>query len=201
MWDSEKKLVLETKLKIVESGLVVGNAGNVSLRITNADGKDFLAITPSQRYCDSLNPEDMVIVDFEGNNVEGELKPSMETMLHVEIYKKRKNVNAIIHAHPPYSSVLAVTGQEIPCILDDQVIFLGGLIKVAPYAPAGSRRLVENVIYSLEDKNAVIMANHGSLSVGKDMIEAFNNCEILEKTAKIYIHALTIGQVKLIPQD
>jgi L-fuculose-phosphate aldolase len=199
MWDSEKKLVLETKRKLVSRGLVVGNAGNVSLRVVNSPTTQLLAITPSGRYCDSLNSDDMVIVDFEGKNVEGQLKPSMETMLHIEIYKTRKDVNAIIHAHPVYGSVLAVAGKEIPGILDDQIICLGGDIKVAEYAVAGTQQLVENVVRSLGDKNAVIMANHGCVTVGKDMTEAFTNCEILEKTSRIYVHALSLGEVNLVP--
>lgn len=201
MWELEKKLVLGTKRKMVAKGLVVGNVGNVSLRLVDSNVNELLAITPSGRYCDSLNPDDMIIVGFDGTKVEGEFKPSMETMLHVEIYKNRKDVNAIIHAHPLYCSVIAVVGREIPSILDDQIIFLGGDIRIAEYAIAGSQALVGNVVRSLGDKNAVIMANHGCLSVGKDITEAFTNCEILEKTAKIYVHALSLGEVKVVPSN
>ncbi len=201
MWELEKKLVLETKRKMIANGLVIGNEGNVSLRIVNSNVNTLLAITPSGRNCDSLDPDDMIIVGFDGSKVEGRFEPSMETMLHVEVYKNRKDVNAIIHAHPLYCSVIAVVGREIPSILDDQVIFLGGDIRIAKYAIAGSQALVGNVVRSLGDKNAVIMANHGCLSVGKDITEAFTNCEILEKTAEIYVHALSLGEVKVVPSN
>ena len=201
MWELEKKLVLETKRKMVAKGLVIGNEGNVSLRLVDSNVNALLAITPSGRDCDSLNPGDMIIVNFGGRKVDGEFEPSMETMLHIEIYKNRKDVNAIIHAHPLYCSVMAVVGREIPSILDDQVIFLGGDIGIAAYARAGSQALVKNVVRALGDKNAVIMANHGCLSVGKDVKEAFTNCEILEKTAKIYAHALSLGEVKVVPSN
>jgi L-fuculose-phosphate aldolase len=186
---------------MVEKGLVVGNAGNVSMRFADSNGRELVAVTPTSRYCDSLNPSDMVIVDFNGKRVEGEFKPSVETMLHVEIYKARKEVNAIIHAHPVFSSVIAVIGQGIPAILDDQVACLGGEIRVADYASSGSQEMVRNVVAALGERNAVVMANHGALSVGKDMREAVTNCEVLEKTAKIYVYALSLGKVNPVPSS
>jgi len=198
MWDSEKEMVLETAREMAQKGLTVGNMGNVSMRLENASGRELLAITPSGRYYDSLRLDDMVIVDFAGKCIEGKLKPSVETMLHIEIYKKRKNVNAVVHSHPVFSSVLAVAGLEIPVIIDDQVVCLGGEIKIAEYAPSGSPEMVRNVVSALGARNAVIMANHGALSVGRDIRDALTNCEILEKTARIYVHALGLGKINLL---
>jgi L-fuculose-phosphate aldolase len=196
MWDTEKKMVLETAQQMVQQGLVVGNMGNVSMRLGDTRHRELLAITPSRRYYDSLTPDDVVIVDFEGKSVEGKLKPSVEVMLHIGIYKKRKKVNAIVHSHPVFSSVVAVMGMEIPAILDDQVVCLGGGINIAKYAPSGSSEMVRNVVSALGLKNAVIMANHGALSVGSDMRDALTNCQILEKTARVYVYALGLGKVK-----
>jgi L-fuculose-phosphate aldolase len=159
-----------------------------------------VAITPSGRYYDSLSSNDIVIVDFEGKLVEGKLKPSVETMLHIQIYKKRKKVNAIVHSHPIFSSVAAVAGLEIPAILDDQVTCLGGEIKVAEYASSGSQKMVRNVVSALGSRNAVIMANHGALSVGRDIRDALTNCEMLEKTAKIFIYAFGLGKINFLPK-
>lgn len=198
MWDSEKKMVLEAALQMVERGLVVGTTGNVSMRIDHSGGRELVAITPSGRHYDLLKPGDMVIVDFEGKRVEGKLKPSVETMLHIAIYQARQQVNAVVHAHPVFSSVVAVAGLKIPPILDDQVACLGGEIKVAEYAHSGSRRMVRKVVSALGDRNAVLMANHGALGVGKDLRDAVINCELLEKTAKIYVYALAIGKVNLV---
>jgi L-fuculose-phosphate aldolase len=199
MWEFEKKIVLEAKKHISEKGLVLGNMGNVSLRIADTDGKKLVAITPSGRYCDSLNLDDIVIVDFEGKCVEGKFKPSVETMLHIGIYRVREEMNAIIHAHPVFSSVMAVIGQGIPSILDDQIICLGGEIKVAAYAKSGSTEMVKNVVSALGAKNAVILANHGALSAGRDIREAITNCEILEKTAKVYVYASNLGKINTVP--
>src|SRR3972149_9108257 len=112
-------------------GLTVGTSGNISLRLPTRGKKQLLAITPSSLHYDTLDTEDIQIVDFNGKRVEGDLKPSMETPLHIGIYKARANVNAIIHTHSVYASALAVAGVEIPPILDDQVAYLGGGIKVA----------------------------------------------------------------------
>lgn len=199
MWDTEKKRVLEAALEMVERGLVVGTMGNVSMRMASTDGRELVAITPSGRYYASLSPKDIVIVDSEGKGVEGKLKPSVETMLHIGIYKARKQVNAVVHAHPVFSSVVAVAGLKIPPILDDQVACLGGEIIVAEYAPSGSREMVRNVVAALGTRNVLLMANHGALGVGKDLEDAVVNCEILEKTAKIYVYALAIGKVNLVP--
>lgn len=201
MWESERKEVLEAAQRMAEKGFTVGSSGNVSLRIKESGGRELVAITPSGRYYDSMKADDIVIVDFEGQRVEGELAPSIETMLHIGIYKARKKVNAVIHTHPVFGSVIAVTGMEIPPILDDQVTQIGGEIKVAQYALSGSPEMVKNVIAALGPRNAVLMANHGALSVGRNMREAFTICELLEKTAGIYISALGIGKVNLLPAD
>jgi L-fuculose-phosphate aldolase len=195
MWEAEKKLVLKAALQMVEKGLVVGTAGNISMRISGSGRSGLVAITPSGCHYDLLKPKDMVIVDFNGERVEGKLKPSVETMLHIEIYKARQQVNAVVHAHPVFSSVIAVARQNIPPILDDQVACLGGEISVADYAPSGSQEMVRNVVLALGSRNAVLMANHGALSVGKNIREAITNCELLEKTAKVYVHALVIGKI------
>jgi L-fuculose-phosphate aldolase len=199
MWESEKKVVLEAACEMSRKGLIVGNEGNVSMRLVEASGRELVAITPSGLYDELLTPDDMVIVDFEGKRMEGKHKPSIETMLHIEIYKARKKVNAVVHAHPVFSSVVAVTRHEIPAILDDQVICLGGEIKVAEYAPSGSQKMIQNVVSALGAGNAVLMANHGALSVGVDMRDALTNCEILEKTSKVYVYALGLGRVNLVP--
>ena len=199
MWNTEKKAVIEAAQQLAQSGLVVGTSGNVSMRLKERDGHEMLAITPSGRYYDLLQVDDIVIVGFDGERIEGELNASIETMMHIEIYRARKKVNAIIHTHPVFSSAISVAGLDIPPILDDQVVYIGGEIKVAEYAIPGSPELAKNVVSALGPKNAVILANHGALSVGSDMREAFTNCERLENTAKIYIYALSAGKINLLP--
>lgn len=200
-WQEQKKLVLETSLKMVEKGLVTGSSGNISLRLPPDGDRELLAITPTSRHYDLLTVDDIQVVDFEAKSVEGKLAPSVETMLHIGIYRVRKDVNAIIHTHSVFASAVSVTGREIPCIMDDQVIYIGGEIRVARYAVSGSSEMEKNVIAALARKNAALLANHGAIGVGRTMREAFEICELVEKTARIYLLALAAGKVNLVPEE
>ena len=193
-WQKEKDMVLETARQMLKEGLVVGASGNVSVRLVSPD-QDLMAITPNQRYYDEITPEDIVVVDFEVEPVEGDLPPSVESLLHIEVYRSRLDVNAVIHSHPPFASVLAVAGLEIPPVLEDQVIYLGGEIKLAPYAPSGSEELGHNALAALGERNAALLANHGAVTVGRNLKEALIACQYLEKTARVYVGALGLGKV------
>jgi L-fuculose-phosphate aldolase len=201
MWESEKKTVIEIAQEMERKGLVVGTAGNVSLRLKDPSGRELLAITPSGRYYDSLKVDDIVVVDFAGQRVEGEQKASIETVMHTEVYKARKKVNAVVHAHPAFCSVIAVAGMDIPPLIDEQVIYIGGEIKVAQYAFPGTPELAKSAVSALGPRNAVILANHGVLSVGRDMREALTICELAEEMAKIYVSALSLGKVNQLPAE
>lgn len=198
-WQSEKKIVLEAARQMSARGLVVGTSGNISLRLGGK--RKLLAITPSFRHYDLLSIDDIQIVDFNGQNVEGNLRPSMETMLHIGIYKARKNINAIIHTHSVYASAAAVAGKEIPPILDDQVAFLGGEIQIARHALSGSPEQVAAAIEALADRSGVLLANHGAVGTGRTMRDAFTAAELIEKTAKIYLLALAAGKVNRLPPE
>jgi len=200
-WVAERKIVLDAARQAAGMGLVVGTAGNFSVRLGENGGRGLLAITPTSRYYDTLTVNDVVVVDFDGQRVEGELTPSVEVMMHLGIYKARRKVNAVCHIHPIFASVFAVTGQEIPPIIDDQITYLGGRIKVARYALSGTPELVEYVLSALGPNNAVILAHHGAVCCGRDMREAVTNCEMLEKTARIYLYALSAGEVTPFPED
>jgi L-ribulose-5-phosphate 4-epimerase len=200
-WQREKNLVLETAQKMLEKGLVTGTAGNVSLRLPPEEGRPLLAITPSSRYYDSLGIDDIQIIDFEAQTIEGNLPPSIETALHIGIYQARKNVNAVIHTHSVFASAIAVAGLDIPAILDDQVAFLGGEIRLAKHALAGSQKQVMNTVAALEDRSAVLLPNHGAVGTGRTMRQAFIACELIEKTARIYLLAMSTGKVNLMPAE
>ena len=200
-WQEEKRLVMEAAQRMLEKGLVVGTSGNVSRRLPPEEGRDLLAITPSSRYYDLLTIDDIQVIDFEAEPVEGDLPPSVETMLHIGIYKARRNIKAVIHTHSVYASAIAVAGLDIPTILDDQITFIGGEVKLAKHALSGSEEQVDNVIAVLEDRNGVLLPNHGAIGVGRTVREAFTVCELLEKAAKIYLLALSLGKVNLLPAE
>lgn len=125
----------------------------------------------------------------------------METPLHIAIYKARKNVNAVIHTHSVFASAAGVAGKEIPAILLDQVIFLGGEIKISKGPLVSTPEQIADFINALGDRSGVILPNHGVVGTGKTMRDAFNACEIIEKTAQVYLLALGTGKVNLLPEE
>jgi L-fuculose-phosphate aldolase len=199
-WREARKTVLETALKMSEKGLVVGTSGNISLRLSLQDGRHLLAITPTSRHYDTLKTDDIPIIDFDGKNVDGSLAPSIETPLHIGIYRARQDVNAIIHTHSVFASAAAVAGLDIPVILEDQAAILGGEIKLAGYALSGTPEQLTNVLSALADGNAILLANHGAVGTGRTMREAFTACELIEKTAQVYFLALSAGKVNQLPK-
>lgn len=182
------KHVVATSRKMVDIGFVVGTWGNVSTRI---DGN--FVITPSGMCYGRLSPEDMVVVDVNGNVVTGNWAPSTDTLLHLEIYKARKDVNAIIHTHSVFASAVAVTRSKIPAIIEDLVQIVGGDVDVVAYVLPRTRELVKNVARKLSDKSAVLLANHGVVGVGTNLEEALRVCEIVEKSAKIFVYSKVLG--------
>jgi L-fuculose-phosphate aldolase len=197
-WQIEKTLVLETALKLVERGLVLGKAGNVSQRLKQGRGPNLLVITPTSRYYDSLAAEDMPVVDFDGQVVDGKLAPSSELKLHLAIYSSREDVGAVVHTHSTHASALAVAGLGIPAVLEEEVALLGGDIRVAEYATSGSESLARNAVDALGDRNAVILANHGAVGVGRTLSDALDACELVEKAARVYLLALAAGKVNML---
>ncbi len=194
-WEKERAQVLETSLKLVDKGLVAGKAGNVSLRLRQGKGADLVVITPTSRYYDTLEVEDIPVLDFEGRVVEGKLPPSSESKLHLAIYRARAGVGAVIHTHSVHASAIAVAGCGIPAILEEEVAVLGGEVRVAGFAASGSEQLARNAVEALGDRNAVVLANHGGVGVGKTLREALDACELLEKAAQVYLLALAAGKV------
>jgi L-fuculose-phosphate aldolase len=199
-WREARKSVLEAALKMSEKGLVVGTSGNISLRLPTQKERQLMAITPTSRHYDTLDIDDIPVIDFDGKSVAGNLKPSIETPLHIAIYKARKDVNAIIHTHSVFASTAAVAGYDIPPILEDQAAILGGEIKLAGYALSGTPEQLSNVVAALGDRNAVLLANHGAVGTGRTMREAFTACELIEKTSRVYLLALAAGRVNRLPK-
>jgi len=200
-WLEARKTVLDTAREMCAKGLVVGNSGNISLRLPPDGNTGLMAITPTSRHYDTLDYDDIPIIDFHGNNVDGKLKPSVETPLHIAIYKARRNVNAVIHTHSVFASAVAVTGLEIPPILLDQVLFLGGEIKSCGGALVTTTEQIKGFILALGDHSAALIPNHGAVGTGKTMRDAFTACELIEKTSRIYLLAFGAGKVNRLPED
>lgn len=193
-----KQTVVDAGLKMVQRGLTVGTWGNISARDSETG---LIYISPSATEYEGIRCEDIVVLDDELEVIDGSTTPSIEKHMHVAVYKAREDVNAVIHTHPLYSSVLGVDGMELPGVSEDFVQIVGDKIICSEYALPGTRELAENVVDGLGNRNAVLLPNHGALCVGKDMDHAFKICDVVEKTAHIYILAKSIGTPHLIAEE
>jgi L-ribulose-5-phosphate 4-epimerase len=190
-FDDGKRQVLLAAQQMVRLGLLVGTGGNVSVRLGD---EDRVAITPSQRDYDDLSVDDICVVDFDGTQVEGTSAPSVETGMHVAVYRARPDVNAILHTHQPHGSVFALLNEPIPALTDEQVANLGDSVAVVPYGLSGSQDLLENIAAAVGSKcNAYALQNHGVLLLALDLPRAVRNALLLEKTAHAYQMALATG--------
>lgn len=147
-----------------------------------------MLITPSGLAYDSTSPEDIVFVREDGG-WEGARQPSSERAVHAAIYAARDDVAAVIHAHPVYACVLAVRGEPLPPILDEVEPVLGGQVEVADYVRSGDAALGVAAVRALGPRHGVILASHGTVTVGRDLDEAFYRLEVLERAAQVHVLA------------
>jgi L-fuculose-phosphate aldolase len=182
---------------MLNSGLTVETWGNISVRDPETG---YVYLTPSGMPYDTLVEDDIVVMDIDGNRIEGERKPTIEHAMHLGIMKNRPDVNAVVHTHPVYSQIFALLHEDIPPVIDEAAQILGD-VRVTEYALPGSPEMAENAIKTLGNDAACLIGNHGAVSVGKDMETAFKVCTILEMSAQIYYMARSIGTPKPIPQD
>lgn len=193
-----KKQILETSIYSYNQGLFAGTSGNLSAY----DGEsNLVVITPTSIRYDQMTLEDIVVIDLEGNIVEGKHKPSSEWQMHCEIYKVKDNVYSVFHTHSPYATAFAVNRNSIPLILIEMIPFLGGEVPVAEIALPGTKELGLNALKVLDDKNACLLSNHGVLAIGETVDQAHIRAEYVEDAAKIYHYALNAGEIHLIPKD
>jgi L-ribulose-5-phosphate 4-epimerase len=187
-YENAKKLIVETARLLTNKGYLMATGGNLSVRIA---GQQVFAITPSNYDYLKMLPDDICVLDFNLNSLEGTRKPSVESGMHAAIYKARPDVNAVVHTHQVYASALTLIRTPIPALFDEQTRFLGRSVKIIPYAPSGTGMLANTIARHVRDhKNAYMMQNHGALVFGNDMERAVHNVEILEKCSLAYLLAL-----------
>lgn len=174
--------------RLVERGYVVGSDGNLSARAGTG-----MLITPSALAYDRLRPEDIVRVEGDGSWDPAGRPPSSERAVHAAVYAARPDVQAVIHAHPVYACVLAVAGQALPALLDEAEPVLGGAVEVAQHVASGDPALGAAAVRALGSRHAVILANHGTVTVGLDLEQAFYRLEVLERAAQVYVLARQLG--------
>ncbi len=198
LYESERKQIVEAFRFLEERDLNYGYSGNISMRV---DKRGVFLISPSGAKKSKMRPEDVLVVDWNLNVLDGQGRPSVEAVTHLAVYKARPDVNAVVHAHSPYASILAVLRRNLPPILEETVIYLGGEILVARYAVTGTDELARNVVEALGERNAVILSNHGALAVGKNLEEAIDSLVYLERAARTYILASLLGEPTPLPRE
>lgn len=186
-----RREIAEKSLQAYRAGLFSGTSGNMSCYLRDA-GK--MLITPTSVRYETLRAEDIVVMRLDGTVLEGRFQPSSEWRMHAAIYEAYEDISAVFHTHSPYATAFAAVRKEIPAILIESRIFLGGEIRCADYARPGTREVGLAAVPALKDRGGCTLANHGVIAVGKDLGEAYLRAEYIEDTAKIYTYAKTIGE-------
>jgi L-fuculose-phosphate aldolase len=196
--ESLKETVVEAGRTMVRERLTLGTWGNVSLRDPETG---FIYITPSGIPYLEIQVPDIVAMNLDGEVVGGHRIPSIERGMHIAVYKVREDVNAVVHSHPLYSSVLGVNHMELPGMSEDFVQIVADKIICSEYALPGTPELAQNVVAALGERNAVLLPNHGTLCAGEDMARTLLISQAVEKAAQIYIMAKSIGTPHLISPE
>ncbi len=197
LMEEARKEIVEYGKKLVTSNLTKGTGGNLSVFDRE---KGYMAITPSGIDFFEIKEEDIVILDLDGNIVEGDRTPSSEWEMHLLQYKERTDLDAVIHAHTTYATVLACLRQELPAT-HYMIAVAGKNVRCAEYATYGSHELAVNATKAMKDRRAVILANHGILAGANDLLNAFNIIEEIEYCSQIYYMAKSIGEPVVLPDE
>ena len=177
--------------RLYERGLIAGPDGNVSVRL----GDGSILVTPSGMSKVDVEPDDLVVVDPDGRVIEGDGTPSSELRMHLRIYRRRPDVRAVVHAHPPVATGFAVAGESFVAPVLPEVILQMGAVPLVPYATPGTEALADLLEPFLDRCDAVLMANHGATTVGATLEVAHQRMESLEHAARIVFAARSLGRV------
>lgn len=192
-----REQLIKIALKAQKMGLIALTFGNFSLRDPETG---HICITPSGMDYEELEPADIVVMDEQGKIIDGSRTPSIETPMHTMVYRKRKDVFGVAHTHSVFATAWASCEAEFPVVAAELAALVGEPVKTAPYGRMGTVELAEKVTETLQDKHAVLLSNHGVLTVGPDLKTAFANAVIVEEGAKITYYAKMMGQLKVLDE-
>ncbi|HMP80681.1 MAG TPA: class II aldolase/adducin family protein [Pirellulaceae bacterium] len=192
MTEAELRLAMcDIGQRLYARQLCAANDGNLSCRL---DG-DRILCTPTLMCKGFLQPDDLCLVDYEGNQLTGKRSRTSEILLHLSVYRHRSDIQAVVHCHAPHASAFAVTRQPVPMgIMPEADVFLTH-VPVAPYAAPGNQRFADTILPYLPHTNVILLANHGVISFGPDLERAYWLSEILDAYCRILILAKTLGTV------
>jgi L-fuculose-phosphate aldolase len=191
---TERELVCRYARRLVPDGLVIGTAGNLSVRVAT-----HVAVTPSGVDYDRLTPEQVAVVDLGGRQLDGASEPSRELPMHLAVYRET-DVRAVVHTHSPYATAVATVADELPAI-HYLIAELGGSIGVVRYATPGTEALAGSVAAALAHRSAALLRNHGAITVGPSLERAYDRSVTLEWLAALYVRACVLGRPSVLPDE
>jgi L-fuculose-phosphate aldolase len=195
-WALAKEMVAVGR-RLYERGLIVATEGNYSMRIDNYR----LFATPKGFSKGELSVDDIVSIDMNGNRLTGKHDVSSEIALHLEVYRQRPEVQAVIHAHPPYCIALMLAGESLDKPLLAESVIMLGKVPTAKFALPSTIEVPQSILPYIRRTDCILLDCHGSLTVGNSLKEALDKLELMEHTAKSYLAALRIGPVKELPKE
>ncbi len=191
---AERTEVAAACRRLAASGLVRGTSGNVSARAGS-----LVAITPTGAALATLEADQVAVVDLSGEQRDGPLAPTSEIALHLSVYADRAEAGAVVHTHAPAATALACVLDELPCV-HYEMLLLGGPVRVAAYETFGTPELAVACVEGLRERTAVLLANHGTVTLGHDLAAAVNATELLEWASDLYARASALGQPRALDE-
>lgn len=196
MFEELKKELIEYGKLTGVKNFTPGFSGNLSARCG-----DKILITATGTANGYLSEDDFALIDFDGNKIEGDKKPSSEKMLHVEFYRQREDINYIFHVHSPYLTAFSAAGKALDKNILAEIVYCFDYIPLAEYALPGSKELVVNTSKFFKDFDVVLMANHGVIVGGKDVKDAYLKLELCEAYAQTVLFSNLLGGAKMLPSE
>lgn len=193
-----RRELIDTARRLTDLGILSGMEGNLSARVP---GQETFLISEAGVKSTQLTPEKLVLVDYQGNVLEGSGKPSSGVPMHAMVYRLRPDAMAVVHTHSPYATGFAIANEPIPCALEALRDIVGGGVPIAAYAPLGTQELARNVAAAMTRAWAVLLGNHGVLAFGRDLRHAATVAYMVEAAAKMTVIAKLIGRIELLPRE
>ena len=194
-----KKLFVELGRRIWERNYVAANDGNMTIRLNDKE----ILTTPTGISKGFMTTDMIIKVDYDGKVISGNPKyrPSSEVLMHIDVYRERPDINAVVHAHPPFATSFAVAGIPLDkCVLPEAIIIIGA-VPIAKYGLPSTDELPDNIRPHIKNNDVILLENHGALTLGTDLLSAYHRMETLEHTANIVTKSIQLGNLGVLPEN
>ena len=195
--DRLKREICDVGLRLYERGLVAGSDGNITTRLN----EEQVLCTPTMLCKGQMRPEDICLVDMEGNQLSGDRQRTSEVLLHLEIFKARPDVQSVVHCHAPHATAYAISGKPVPRAVMPESEFFFGEIPTAPYETPGTAKFARTILPFVERTNVCLLANHGTVTYAKSLELAYNYTEILDAYCRILLLSAPLGPPSTLPVE